>query len=146
MRVTKIKIVPFLPLSLLHLTLHQRRYVVWNFNFTMFVSFRPTKTWILQQRQILLSHFFLINTGIISPLLMTPFTSASPNFGLSVKLTSHFYINKDYLRSSLTFYDFNIYLKFCLHLITGDFISTANSSVKSNDCERTLIIMFVKYL
>ena len=46
---------------------------------------------------------FLINIGIISPLLMIPFTPASPNSGLSAKLTSHYYIKKNYLTIFIKF-------------------------------------------
>lgn len=46
---------------------------------------------------------FLINTGIISPLLVIPFTFASPNSELSAKLTSDFYTKKDYLTIFIKF-------------------------------------------
>lgn len=92
---------PFLPLSLLHLTVWcQRPYVVWNFNFTIFFSFIRSKTWVAANSVVTV---FLINTGIISPLLMILFTSPSPNSGLSAELTCHFYIKKGYLTIFIKF-------------------------------------------
>jgi hypothetical protein len=77
---------------------------------------------------------------------MITFTSASPNSGLSTKLTSHFYIKKDFLTILIKILWFQ-YLSQSLFTLNnrGSYFPT-DSLVKSNNCERTLIIMFVEYL
>jgi hypothetical protein len=77
---------------------------------------------------------------------MITFTSASPNSGLSIKLTSHFYTKKDYLTIVIKFLWFQYLFQILFTRNNRRFYFPTNYLVKSNVCERTLVIIFVEYV